>query len=267
MSSEKARDKIPAAIKRPTKKKPKDKPKRPLSAYNYFFKEERQKILKYVLAEDPSVVENDPNSDDYIDDAMFKRLKKEGNKVSFDEMGKIIGARWKNIDPDRLAKYSELASEDAERYKKEMKSYNSRQEAKMRSEAVKPPSSTAYSHGGSPGRGASRPEMAAPAGPHGMDPRAAHGYDMQSAFGNPAMAGGYGYGMDAYGYGMGASMYGYAGYPPMAGSPEQMYAQGGMYPQQMYGQYQQMPPGYDQGYGYPVDQYGQPYPPQGYGAP
>jgi hypothetical protein len=30
---EKSRDKIPASLKRPTKKKPKDKPKRPLSAY------------------------------------------------------------------------------------------------------------------------------------------------------------------------------------------------------------------------------------------
>lgn len=86
-----------------------------MSAYNYFFKEERQKILKYVLAEDPSKVENDPNSGDYIDDETFKRLKKDGNKVSFDQMGKVIGQRWKNIDPDRLAKYSEMASEDAER--------------------------------------------------------------------------------------------------------------------------------------------------------
>lgn len=56
-------------------------------------------------------------------------------------MGKLIGQRWKNIDPDRLSKYSEMASEDTERYKKEMQSYNGRQEAKMRSEALKPPAS------------------------------------------------------------------------------------------------------------------------------
>lgn len=36
--TEKAKDKVPAAttIKRPTKKKPKDKPKRPLSAYSKY---------------------------------------------------------------------------------------------------------------------------------------------------------------------------------------------------------------------------------------
>lgn len=283
---EKSRDKIPTSLKRPTKKKPKDKPKRPLSAYNYFFKEERQKILKVVLAEEPDKVENDPKSEDYIDDATFGRLKKEGNKVSFDEMGKIIGQRWKNIDPDRLAKYSELASEDAERYKKEMKSYNSRQEAKMRSEAVRPSaSSSMYS---TPGRsGASRPPEAGgspPGPPNSMDPRA-QGYPpemgMQSAFGSPGMAAGYGYGME-FGYGGMASMYGPYGYPPMGGSPEQMGAYGagadpygrGMYQQPMGmmppGQYQMGYP--DQGYppqGYPVDQYGQPspggYPPAGWG--
>ena len=119
----------------------------------------------------------------------------------------------KNIDPDRLAKYSELASEDAERYKKEMKSYNSKQEAKMRSEAVKPPPS-AYASTPTGSSSRARPEMAGtPTGPPTMDPRQ-QGYPpemgMQSAFGSP-MAGGYGYAMD-YGYGgmgMGAPMYGY----------------------------------------------------------
>lgn len=137
--SGKGKNKAPAGVKRPTRKKPKDKPKRPLSAYNFFFKEEREKILKIVLAEDPSKVKNDKDSEDYIDDAMLARLKKEGGKVSFEEMGKLIGQRWKGIDPDRLSTYSEMAAEDTERYKKEMLSYNGRQEAKMRSEALKPP--------------------------------------------------------------------------------------------------------------------------------
>ena len=138
-TTEKGKSKVPSGVKRPTRKKPKDKPKRPLSAYNFFFKEEREKILKIVLAEDPSKVKNDEDSPDYISDAMLGRLKKDGGKVSFEEMGKLIGQRWKGIDPDRLSQYSELAAEDTERYKKEMLTYNGRQEAKMRSEALKPP--------------------------------------------------------------------------------------------------------------------------------
>lgn len=96
-------DKVPVVShKRPSKKKPKDKPKRPLSAYNFFFKEEREKILKIVTAEDPETVENTPDSEGYIDPETLSRLRKEGGKVSFEEMGKVIGQRWKNITPDKL---------------------------------------------------------------------------------------------------------------------------------------------------------------------
>lgn len=122
-------DKIPkksssGMTKRPSRKKPKDKPKRPLSAYNYFFKQERQRILKY-LARDHSA----PNPpDEVVDDEQEKRLVTEGGKVSFEEMGKLIGRRWKAISPENLEKYSALAATDAERYKKELADYNDKKE-------------------------------------------------------------------------------------------------------------------------------------------
>jgi hypothetical protein len=213
----KPKAKMATAIKRPTKKKPKDKPKRPLSAYNFFFKEEREKILKVVQAEDPEKCENDPKGEDFLDEEALGRLRKEGGKVSFEEMGKLIGYRWKNINPDRLSRFAELAAEDTERYKKEMQAYNGRQEAKMRSEALKPPSNQ-FSSG-------MRPDMG-----KGGDGRGGYPEGMNSAFAAAGMAGGYPYGMDfgAYGgMGMPGMGYGaYGGYPNMGGvgggNPESM---------------------------------------------
>lgn len=158
---------------------------------------------------------------------------------------RVIGQRWKNIDPDRLAKYSELASEDTERYKTEMQAYNGRQEAKMRSEALKP----AVTYGGPSGMPDSRLHQAyppGPAGPGGPDP--SRGYDQMggmSAFGNPGMPppgygpyGGMEYGGYPGGMGMGYGMGAYGGYG--MGPPQDM--RGGVEP----GSYGGGPPG---GYG------------------
>ena len=80
-----------------------------------------------------------------------------------------------------------MASEDTERYKNEMQTYNGRQEAKMRSEALKPPV-TYPSNAGGPGRGGEYP-----GGAPGADGRGPGGYPEQmanmSAFANPGAAG------------------------------------------------------------------------------
>mmetsp|Transcript_12558 Transcript_12558/g.19125 ORF Transcript_12558/g.19125 Transcript_12558/m.19125 type:complete len:257 (+) Transcript_12558:348-1118(+) len=251
----KDKDKMPmSSTRRQTKKKPKDKPKRPLSAYNFFFKEERGKILKVLDAEEGDDVNNDTESPDYLTEEMIKRLKKDGGKVSFEEMGKLIGNRWKSIDPDRLQRYTDLAGQDTERYKKEMQTYNSKQEARMRVEAaVKPPpqnpswnsSRVDPMYHGSAGRGQMDPSGRYPEPPNGMH--------SSSAF-HPSGMGGYSpYGMDM-GYGVPPPMGMPGHYPPPpphygygneGGMPPSQYGRGGS----MYG----MPPGYQggmMGYGY-----------------
>jgi hypothetical protein len=80
----------PKVVKKRKKRtmKPKDYPKRPLSAYNIFFKQTREKNLKA------------------------------NGKLSFQEMVKTVAAQWKDITPEQKAKYQNLANEDLARYKK-----------------------------------------------------------------------------------------------------------------------------------------------------
>ncbi|KAL7578225.1 hypothetical protein ACA910_012648 [Epithemia clementina (nom. ined.)] len=242
----KSMDKVPISNKRPTKKKPKDKPKRPLSAYNFFFKEEREKILKVVLSDEPTDTFNEPDSEDYIDDKTLGRLRKEGGKVSFEEMGKLIGQRWKNLQPDRLTKYSELAAEDTDRYKKEMQGYNGRQEAKMRSEALKP----------QPGPSFQAQQESAKSPTNVARPPSVPSYEMpgpNSGYGAPPPMQAYAYpGMDYGGYpgmSMGA-MYGYGGYPGMG---QQGAVPGGMAPPPEMSHGQMMPPEMQQAPSYQQD--------------
>lgn len=117
----------PVSARKPVKKKPKDKPKRPLSAYNFFFKEERVKIVQVVMGEE-GANSNSKEPDPVLTDELISKLRKEGGKVSFEEMGKLIGRRWKSIGAEQMEYYEKLAGGDTERYKKEMEKYNEKKE-------------------------------------------------------------------------------------------------------------------------------------------
>eukprot|EP00797_Seminavis_robusta_P026269 Sro473_g150140.2 (339) ;mRNA; r:41459-42646 len=84
-------------------RKPKDMPRRPLSAYNIFFKEERARLLAERQAQGAAVG---------------------GEKIGFEKMAKTIGKRWKSLTEQELGRFKVLANEDTERYRKEMDAYN-----------------------------------------------------------------------------------------------------------------------------------------------
>lgn len=161
------------------------KPKRPLSAYNFFFREERARILdsipKSELAktkkgsddddkekenikieqadgkgEDPKKENKDKdpkqenkdedpkkgNKDDEDEDSKKKntdteskednkdydKMGKDGKKIphgkiGFENLAKLIGKRWQELDAEGMEKFKKLADEDMTRYKKEMEAF------------------------------------------------------------------------------------------------------------------------------------------------
>jgi hypothetical protein len=89
-----------------------DKPKRPLSAYNYFFKEEREKMIQVETGEGVK-----PKG---------TRIKKKRHGIKFEDMAKAIAKKWNQIDPEALYKYEEMAQADKDRYKLAMQEYIAR---------------------------------------------------------------------------------------------------------------------------------------------
>lgn len=124
------------STKKPNKKrrkKPKDKPKRPLSAYNLFFKDEREKILDEIPSEEGKDEEQDPKS---LITWPGKKRPPHG-KISFDSLAKTIGSRWKSLSKERLVHYKEMATEDLSRYAKEMKLYEKKVNLREKEKEIK----------------------------------------------------------------------------------------------------------------------------------
>lgn len=102
-------------------KKPEDMPRRPLSAYNIFFREQREVIL-----------------------AERNEAKDKGDGVVsspgdlFSQLGKTVAKRWKELTPTRRKRLEELAKEEMVRYRSEMAEYNRKRatQAKAQTEAL-----------------------------------------------------------------------------------------------------------------------------------
>ncbi len=95
-------------------------PSRPLSAYNFFFREERQRLTEEQkvtanTSETPATAYNDKNSSAYR------------------EMCKKIGQRWRELNAGEKEKYAKIAEDDMKRYRREKEKYN---EDMIRSTAV-----------------------------------------------------------------------------------------------------------------------------------
>merc|ERR1712151_376913 len=118
-------EKKAASKRRHVRHKPNNKPKRPLSAYNYFFQAERKKIVKAANCDDKAYRKwIDPE----LDEKLVEKLKRNGNMINFEEIGKIIGSRWRKISIENATHYKSLADLDKKRYADELEACKQRKE-------------------------------------------------------------------------------------------------------------------------------------------
>lgn len=87
-------------------RKPKDRPKRPMSAYNIFFKEQREKLI----AERETLASE--KGDNLRTGSQF-----------FSHLGKTIGRRWKDLPAEERSRFEHMAKLELEKYRETMKKY------------------------------------------------------------------------------------------------------------------------------------------------
>lgn len=96
------------AKKRASSSSDQGKPKRPLSAYNLFFQEQR----KILLAKLPVRPQGAP--------------RRSHGKLGFKEMARYIGHRWKTLDAATKHRFDVMAAKEKKRYAEEMLVYRNR---------------------------------------------------------------------------------------------------------------------------------------------
>ena len=103
-------------------KKPADKPKRPLSAYNLFFKAERARLIS-----------GGTSSTSNAGDAKRKHRKTHG-KIGFAALAQNIAGKWKTLSAKDRRPFEQKAAVEKARYRKELEAWQQVQKEKKLNE-------------------------------------------------------------------------------------------------------------------------------------
>lgn len=95
--------------KKKTWKKPADKPKRPLSAYNLFFQHERNRIV----GDSPAGA-----------DGTKRKHRKSHGKIGFESLAKTIANKWKTLDKASKRPFEQQAKREKAIYAKKLQAWH-----------------------------------------------------------------------------------------------------------------------------------------------
>jgi len=108
--------------KRKKWKKPKDKPKRPLSAYNLFFQYERERLLHGDDELSPVVAEAKSSHRE----ATATDRKSDG-RIGFAALAKEVASKWRVLEPGQKQRFEKEAEKEKERYRVEIEEWKKNQ--------------------------------------------------------------------------------------------------------------------------------------------
>eukprot|EP00751_Fragilariopsis_kerguelensis_P041978 CAMPEP_0171022776 /NCGR_PEP_ID=MMETSP0736-20130129/31675_1 /TAXON_ID=186038 /ORGANISM="Fragilariopsis kerguelensis, Strain L26-C5" /LENGTH=187 /DNA_ID=CAMNT_0011461759 /DNA_START=222 /DNA_END=781 /DNA_ORIENTATION=+ len=102
------------------KKRPKNMPTLPLSAYNIFFREERQRYMATMNRNAATKTTTNNRQQQQQAVAVGCSPSPRIKKMSFEQLGKVIGTAWRTLPPHQKHILEAQAEVDRDRYNQEM---------------------------------------------------------------------------------------------------------------------------------------------------